>query len=260
MTRISIGRIWDEVWAFLRAESALWLPVALATIGTAMLVLTLVIPDPVDDRLPGGPWLLWLIPIYVLMLTGILAITTLVLRPGASVGESLTHAMRRLPAAAGVVLLTGAISLIVSVPVSIASAIDTQRSGAPGGLTAVVNAAMLVAMVWLWVRLLPMWAVIADRPATPLAALRESFGLTRGATGRLLALTLIVGAALAISGAALLFGAGAVLMIVGRAAGDPALGSLLVSILLATVAAVAAAIWTVVVACLYRHLLAARSA
>ena len=75
MARISVGRMWDEAWAFLRAEAALLLPLALATIGAAMLLLTLVIPEPVDGRLPRGAWLFWLLPVYALMLTGVLAIS-----------------------------------------------------------------------------------------------------------------------------------------------------------------------------------------
>jgi hypothetical protein len=259
MARFSIGRVWDEAWAFLRAESALLVPVALATIGAAMLLLTQVIPDPVNDALPRGPWLLWLIPVYVLMLAGIIAVSALVLRPGISVAESFRLALRRLPIAAGMVLLIAALSVVASVPVALASLIDVQRGGAPGGLTAMANGAMLAVTVWLWIRLLPMWAVVTDGRTTPLAVLRDSFALTRGIAGRLLGLTVIAGAAAIMVGAAILFGGGAVLMLIGRAIGGTEMAALLVAILMAVLVAAATTIWTVLIAILYRHLGAAHS-
>jgi len=260
MARISIGRIWDDAWAFLRAESALLVPLSLATIGAAMLLLTLVIPEPVKDALPRGPWLLWLVPVYALMLTGVLAISALVLHPGISVGESLRLGIRRLPTGAGIVLLLAGVSVIASLPVALATAIDMRSGGAPGAMTAIANSAMLVVMVWLWLRLLPTWAVVADGRAGALPALRECFALTRGLVGRLLALAAIAAVAAMVVGAAFLFAGGAVLMVIGRAISGAALGVLLVSILLAVLVATATTIWTVIVAFLYRQLSASRSA
>ena len=260
MAGISIGRVWDETWAFVRAESALLLPVSLATIGAAMLLLTQVIPDPVNDRLPRGPWLLWLIPVYALMLTGVIATTALALRPGTSVAESLQLALRRLPMGGAVVMILAAMSVVASVPVALVSLVEMRGGGAPGALTGLANGAMLAVTVWLWVRLLPMWAVVAEGRPTPFAVLRDSFTLTRGVAGRLLGLALIAVAGAVVVGAALLFSGGAVLMIVGRALGGAAMGALLVSILMAILVAVATTLWTVMIAFLYRHLAAARSA
>jgi hypothetical protein len=254
MARISIGRMWDDSWAFLRAEFALLLPVALATIGAAMLLLTLVIPEPVNDQLPRGPWLLWLLPVYALMLTGVLAISGLALRPGLSVGDGLRLGVRRLPTAAMIVLLLAAVSVVASVPVALATLIDVQRTGAPGALTAIANSAMLVAMLWLWIRLLPTWALVADGDRTAMATLRTCFAMTRGQAGRLLALAVLAVAAAAVVGAAILFAGGAVLMVLGRAVGGPEIGALLVSILLAVLVAIGTTMWTVIVAFLYRQL------
>ena len=260
MSRFSIGRTWDDSSAFLRAEFALLLPLSLATIGAAMLLLTLVIPDPVNDALPRGPWLLWLVPVYALMLTGVLAISALVLRPGISVGESLRLGLARLPTGAAIVLLLAGVSVIASVPVALATAIEMRSAGAPGALTGIANSAMLVVMVWLWLRLLPTWAVVADGKTWAIAALRQCFALTRGLVGRLLALAVVAAVAALVVGAAILFAGGAVLMVIGRALGGPPLGVLLVSILLAVLVAVATTIWTVMVAFLYRQLGSARSA
>jgi hypothetical protein len=259
MAGISIGRVWDEAWAFLRAESALLVPVALATIGAAMLLLTQVIPDPVNNRLPQGAWLLWLLPVYALMLTGVIAMSALVLRPGLSVAESFRLVVRRLPIAAAVAVLLVGLSMAASVPVAVASLIDVQRSGAPGGLTALANGAMLAVTVWLWIRLLPLWAIVAEGRATPMAVFRDCFALTRGVAAPLLGLTMAAFAGAMVVGAALLFAGGAALMIVGRAIGGVELGSLLVSILLAGLTAVATMIWTVLIAVLYRQLANSRA-
>jgi hypothetical protein len=236
--------VWDESRAFLRAEIALLLPVAAATIGAAMLLLLLVVPDPVAGRLPGGPWLLWLVPIYALLLLGLLAIAVLALRPGISVRESLILAARRLPASA----------MIGSLPVGLIGMLEIARSGAPGPLTAFANFVMLAVLMWLSIRLLPIWPLVADRAVTPLAAVRATFAMTRGHAGRLLGLVVIAGIAAALIGAAILFTGGAALMMIGRAAGGEALGSLLVAILFAAVAGAAAMVWAVFVAFLYRQL------
>jgi ABC-type polysaccharide/polyol phosphate export permease len=135
-----------------------------------------------------------------------------------------------------------------------------RSSGAPGALTGIANSAMLVVMVWLWLRLLPTWALVADGRSGAMATLRECFALTRGHTGRLLALAVVAAVAALVVGAATLFAGGAVLMVIGRAISGPPLGVLLVSILLAVLVAVATTIWTVMVAFLYRQLGTARSA
>jgi len=260
MAQLSIGRVWQETWRVLRAESALLAPVALATIGAAMLLLTQILPDPVGNQLPRGPWLLWLFPIYALILTGIIAMSALVLRGGTSVADSLRLALRRLPLAATMVLGMAALSVLASVPVAVATLIDARTSGGPGPLAAIANGAMLAVTVWLWVRLLPMWAVVTDGRPTPMAVFRDSFALTRGLAGRLLGLTLVALAAAVVIGAAVLFGGGALLLTIGRAIGGMELASLLVALLMSVLIAAAVTIWTVLVAILYRHLRAARSA
>ncbi|MDB5717602.1 MAG: rane protein [Sphingomonas bacterium] len=259
MSRISIGRAWDEAWAFLRAESALLAPVALATTGVALMILLLVMPDPAGDKLPGGPWLFWLFPVYALMLSGVLGISALVLRPGISVREALLLALRRLPQAAAVVVLFMLISLIAGLPSAVVAAVEA-RAGGNGVVGALVNWIMLALVIWIWVRVLPIWPLVADRTLPPVAALRHSFALTRGHARRLFGLCVLAGIAAGVLGAALLFAGGAVLMVVGRAVSGAALGTLLVSLLLAVLASVGTTIWTVLIACLYRQLAAARSA
>ncbi len=260
MARVSLGRVWDETWAFLRAESALLFPLAAATIGAAMLLLMVVMPEPVDERLPRGPWMLWLLPFYGLSLLGVLATTALALRPGISVRESLGVALRRLPVSAAIVLLLAAISMLAGVPVALVGAVEVSQSGAVGAATALANFIVLVVLLWLSVRLLLVWPMVADRVVSPLAAVRESFALTRGHGARLLGLVLLAVVAAVLIGAALLFAGGAVLMVIGKALGGERLGSLLVALLLAAIVAVAATIWAVFLAFLYRQLVAARSA
>lgn len=254
MARVSIGRVWDETWAFVRAEAGLLLPVAAATIGAGMLLLMLVMPDPVGNRLPQGPWMFWLLPFYALSLLGLLATTALALKPGMSVREGLMLALRRLPASAAVVMLLVAISLVAGLPVALIGAIEGGTGGAVGPVTAIANLIMFLALAWLSVRLLTIWPMVIDRLVTPLAAVRESFALTRGHGPRLLGVMVLAFVAAALIGAALLFAGGATLMIVGKALGGDRLGSLLVAILLAAIVSVAATIWAVFVAFLYRQL------
>lgn len=257
-SRVSIGRAWDEAWAFLRAEAALLLPVAAATSGAAMLLLLLldVVPEPVAGRVPQGTWMLWLLPFYALTLTGTLATTALALKPGISVRESLTLALRRLPTCAAVVLLLGAVSMLGGVPVALVAALESARGGGPGPATALVNLVMLAFFLWLSVRLLPIWPMVTERDATPIAAFRRSFALTRGHAARLLALMLLAGVGALVVGSALLFGGGAVLTAIGRLLSGDRLAAVLFELLVAAVFACAVTMWAVVVAFLYRQLAA----
>ncbi len=254
MARISIGRVWDETWAFVRAEAGLLLPVAGATSGAGMLLLMLVMPDLVGNQLPQGPWMLWLLPFYALSLVGLLATTALALKPGISVREGLVLAIRRLPASAAVVMLLVAISLGAGLPVALIGAIEAGGGGRVGPATAFANLVMFVALAWLSVRLLPIWPMVIDRIVTPVTALKESFALTRGHGPRLLGVVLLALVAASLIGAALLFAGGATLMILGKALGGERVGSLLVAILLAAIVSIAATVWAVFVAFLYRQL------
>jgi hypothetical protein len=260
MARVSIGRVWDETWAFLRAESALLFPVSAATIGVAILLLMVVMPEPVEGQLPRGPWMLWLLPFYGLSLLGMLANTALALMPGISVREGLGLAARRLPVGFAVVLLLTAISLLAGIPVALVSTLEAGQSGAGGAGTALANFIVLAALAWLSVRLLVVWPTVMDRPLSPIAAVREAFALTRGYGARLLGLILLAVVAAGLIGAALLFAGGSVLMVIGRSLGGERLGSLLVTLLMAAIVSVAATIWAVFVAFLYRQLGAVRSA
>ena len=117
-----------------------------------------------------------------------------------------------------------------------------------------------MALAWLSVRLLPIWPMVIDRVLPPSAALRRSFALTRGHGALLFGVVLLALVAAALIGAALLFAGGATLMIVGKALGGDRLGALLVAILLAAIVSVAATMWAVFVAFLYRQLSAPPSA
>jgi hypothetical protein len=195
--RISLGALWEESVAFIRAEAALLFPVACLGFGAPLVMLMLAIPaDQVQSgRLATGPWLLWLVPAALLAMTGSLAISALTLRPGATVGDCLRLAVTRLPAGLGLVGLNIALQIVLALPIVLLAQIDIWRGGEAGALAMLGNVAALGVMIWLYVRVLPVWAVLATRGGGPVAALRECFAITHGRYRRLLLLRVVAAVA-----------------------------------------------------------------
>ncbi len=182
--------IWRETLDFVRRESKLLMPLAMATlaIGYAAFFLGFGI-----QTRQGGSGLLMmlLLSAMALMFLGQLAITALVLKPRLSVAESLREATLAMPRIVLISILMGVLLLIVSIPLSIALAfagIDVASTVQPGQpLSFVLAAPLLGFMLVILARLFPIQAVVIDRKTSVLEALRSSFQLTRNTTLNLLA-------------------------------------------------------------------------
>ncbi len=204
--RISLGSVWETTIGFVRAELSLLLPLALLGFGLPMVAMLLAVPmdAAATGMLKPGPWMLWLLPCGLFSMLGSIAVSALVLTPGVSVREAILVAIARLPAALGLVLLYVGVQVALAVPLAVATLIDARVSGGAGPIAMLVNLLDIAVMIWLFVRILPIWAVLADRSQSPFDAVRTAFRLTRGCYARLLLLRIVmaVAATLAIAGAA----------------------------------------------------------
>ncbi len=188
MKSLSIGAAWQESSLFLKREAGLLVPVALLFMGIPLAALLGSIPpelrvaaeqaDIEHVTLPTQTLLLFLLCPLV-MAGGTLTTYALALRPGISLREALALGFRRMPVALGAALLA---AMGVLVPVLLAKA-----ASAPLG-----NIVMMVALFLLSARLLLLNAVVADRPVGAIAALRESWALSRGHLLRLLAFMMVI--------------------------------------------------------------------
>ena len=99
MANLSITAAWEESVAFVRREGRLLFPVSFMLIALPVAVTEALTPASAAGQPPaGGAWLV-LFPVALLLSAiGNVAITSLALRPGISVGEALRHGAARLPA------------------------------------------------------------------------------------------------------------------------------------------------------------------
>lgn len=259
MARVTMADVWDEARAFMAREAALLVPLALATLGLASVLIDVVRPDTRDGTVPAGPWLLVLAPVLLLLLFGNLALSLLVLVPRASVAEACRGALARLwRLLAATLLVTGGL-LVAAIPLVLVSALAVAAGlGALG--QSLAGVLLIAGALWAAVRLLPLVPVIAigNPRASPAAAVREAFALTRGHAGVLAGMLLVYALVSVVVLVASQLSLGALLLLVGRAAGSATLGATLLALLSAVVTSVVQGGWTVFVAVLARRLMARR--
>jgi hypothetical protein len=259
MSSFSIDGVWEETIAFLRRESGLILPLAMATfgLGTIMLGFTTQSGQPASGAaaVAMSPRILWFIPAMLLTVLGNMAISLLVLRPQSTVGESLRTAVGRIPVAIGIGMLAALAGFVLFiVAVLFATLVGVLW---PAGQALRLNGVVVLItlpLLWLTIRLLVMWPLVADGALGPVATLRRSFALTRGHAFRAFLVIMIFGALyvslISISQIALL----PVTRLLGMATGQPELLKLVSDLVTAFIGSVLMMGWTVYVAFTYLRL------
>jgi hypothetical protein len=255
---VPFGTVWEETVAFLRAELSLLVPLSLLGFGLPMVALLLAVPTDaaVDGKLQPGTWMIWMLPCGLVSMLGSIAVSALVLTPNISVRESIGIALRRMPAGVGLFLLYLGLQVVLSLPLGLVGLLE---GGQPGPLSMLVSLADLAFTVWIFVRLLPIWAVIADRPGMPWAAIQHAFALTRSCYLKLLLLRVVMLAAVVVTMIVLLIPIGAVTRLIGVASGNADVGMVIAFVCMGALVSALVGTWTVYVALLYRRLGAASS-
>lgn len=262
MARISISRAFEEANALLRREAALLVPVALALIALPAVVSDMVGPTltpaaatPATQGLTVGA----LVGPLGLLLTLLasLVVSVLALRPGTSVGEAFGVGFRRLGVAVGSSLLAGlCVVLLVApaLPLMLGGEAAVRRlNPAFSLLLAIYLLAATAAVLFLMVRLLLLNTVVAAERLGAFASIARAWELTRGLFWRLSGFVLVFLIASVVVSFAVVAAGGSVGLLIGRLLGDPALGRLLVSLLLGVANALFLTWLYVMLACLYRQ-------
>lgn len=176
MKPVSLSVAWEETLAFMKREGGLVFPVALLFMAIPLALILHVLPDQMRTMTPGTPppavalsgGVTALIAASALVvLGGALSCYALALRGGISLREALMLGFRRVPQAFAAAFLVG---LALAVPLMLLS----MAAPAAGALY------MLAASIFFSVRFLFLNAVIIDRLDGPVAAIRHSWGMTRG--------------------------------------------------------------------------------
>jgi hypothetical protein len=211
MSKLSIGKAWDETSAFVVREIRLVAPVALALFAVPAALIGWINPGGQPATAPGGlGWPLMLIALIITMI-GQMTIAALAIGWSGSIGSAIGLAARRVWGLLGTVLLVfvplGIIAAIaLAVLIGSAGLTDSSEFTAqtleatPGiGLFLLV---LLVLFVVIGVRLFPISAVAISETSSPVTLLKQSWRLTRGHFGRLLVVLLLILIAATVASAA----------------------------------------------------------
>jgi hypothetical protein len=253
---ISLGTIWEETLAFCKAEVSLLTPLALLGFGLPAAVLSLLMPEKliVDGQPQLGLWMLWIIPHGLLSLIGTLSISALTSRGGISVSEALQIALRRMPAGLVVVLMAFGLMVLASLPLGLIAGIEMSVTGKSGPIFLLCYLVVLVLMIWLSLRLLPVWAAIAAGQAGSWATVRATLAATRGRGAQMFLIRIVAWFSQAIVLMVITIPANAMLELLGRLTGVPKVTQVVEILIAAAAAAAIVAMWTVFVAGLQRRL------
>ena len=195
---------------------------------------------------------MWVIPALVLTTLGNVAVSLVVLRPGAKLADSLRLAITRLPAALGILGL-GMLAMFALIIVLTIIELSMGMATAGKGMDALI-AIIIVPAIWVSVRMLVLWPAVADTARGPIPSIKLAFAMTRGQALKSLGVTVIFAlvyitlvsiAQLVLTS---LFG------LIGIATGQAELMKLIVSIAVAFIGAVLMMGWTVYLAIAYRKL------
>lgn len=256
MPKLSLGAAAEQTKIFMRREGSLVMPVAFATFGLALILVALVTPEQAPgEEVQPGLWSLAVIPLMFLGIIGQVAISYLVLRPGISVRDALSAALKRLPTAVATILLLLGVMIVIGFLLVIVLGILAALLGAgiEGATLAVASVTMLV-MLLIGARLLMVWPMLADRPGGAVATLKEAVALSKGHVWKFVGFTLLFGLVYILLTGAVQFGLGSVLLIFGRLAGAESAALFLTSIIVALLGAIIQAVWAVLITNIYRQL------
>ena len=182
MAKLSISKAWDETREVLKRDGRLLSIVAFALLALPSTVQNLVTPTVAPGELPpAGAWLVVLLISVLIGIVGQLAIVRLAIGPQTSVGEAISHGVRR-------VIPYFAAMLLWVAPLAIAIYFTAQqmRPPAPSGAMAILFLILLGLMIFVAVRLIIAVAVASAEPLGPIGILQRSWQLTAGSWWRLL--------------------------------------------------------------------------
>jgi hypothetical protein len=236
--RLSIEEAYLWAQRLAAREWRLLMPVGFAFMGLPGLILNVpqlqsawaVLTSAAQTHNPAlaEPIMQWLIPlmlvIFLIGTIGGLAVTALALIPGISVREAILLAFRRVPVlvASLVLLLLG--EMIVAVLIGIVFGLARLNVMAQQSL---LTGVLLGFGLFVAIRLFPLVPMIVQRRIGPISALRESWMLSQGAFWRIFAAAAIYLVGALVVMIALSTGVGAILLLLGKAAGVPELGNVL---------------------------------
>ena len=203
MGSLSISAAWDETKSVLAHDGRLFASVALALVVLPAAIVGAFYPGGLGSAIfavleTNNVGLMALVVVvFLIILTGQLAITRLAIGPSITVGGAINHSVRRLPSYVAVALIMGAAIMIVMIvgALLIAATVKapvSEEELAKSPAVAIVVLVMLAAYLFLMTRIVSVAAAVATTENTgPLRIIRRSWALTSGHFWRLFGFILV---------------------------------------------------------------------
>lgn len=254
--KASIGQAWTETKESFRLDGRLILLVAVALIVLPGTLADLATPPAAPgEPAPTGWWNILSIAALIIGLIAQLAIARIALGPATTVGNAIGEGARRAPVYILAMLLWLLPFILLFSPVALAVQ-ENPQSPPPWAL--LVGTLVLIAFLFVGVRLLLTTAIAVAEPIGPVAMLKRSWNLSRGNWWRLLVaiLLLLLLAVLLLVGVGGAFGSVVILLL-----GQPeqwSVGDLLITLFNQLVGGAITAVFVVLIARLYAQLAGGR--
>lgn len=197
MTAFSISRAWDETKAAIAADGRLFAIVAAALLLLPQAILAVVAPpEELSGVAPPGWVNLLAIAAALIGIIAQIAIIRLAQLPGSSVGEAISHGLKRLLPVIGALLLLVIALFLLAVPLMLLlggfGALEGAGTGAMARSAVLAAAIILILAILVGPRLLMIMPVATAEPGGPVHVLKRSWSLSAGHYFRLLAFVLLI--------------------------------------------------------------------
>ena len=187
---LSLASLWTDTRSFIRRESALLIPLALATFGLGQAVSILVF-GMANQSGWTSPLIIAMVVAILWTQVGYLSISALVIKPGASVGEALSKGLSRLPALVVIAMTVALLISFITIPFSIAAqmnGVDLTKPSAAASLVVALPIAFI--MLFMFAKLYLVFAALVDRNEGAMRTAMRAYALSRGKTFMLLSVAL----------------------------------------------------------------------
>jgi hypothetical protein len=199
MTTLSLSKAWDETSGVLARDGRLIGTVALAAVLLPQAIAGVVAPPPNLSGEQPPSWMPVLTIIVALAgLVGQIAVMRLALGPATSVGEAITHGLKRLLPAFGAILLF-VVPLVLVLSIVLAATTGPAKleamlaGGAPDPAIARIILIFVLVVLAAWVPFQMILPVATIEDGGPLKIIRRSWTLSAGNYWRLLGFLALVG-------------------------------------------------------------------
>lgn len=191
MAKLSISRAWEESQRVLAHDGRLLASVALALVLLPEVIASVIVPASSVSGEQGPSWLpLLSIAVLILGVIGQIAIIRLALGPTTSVGQAISHGVRRfLPGLAAGVLFIVPLLVVIGVLLGVLAgptAVAALRSGTVDASVGPIFLLLSIVMVLVTARFLLIMPVTTAEAGGPIHILRRAWELGSGHYLRLL--------------------------------------------------------------------------